>query len=187
MVEQVDVADPDRKLPDLSGVFPGSGREVGLPAQSVDLGGLQQACHEVIGNARRGLGLPVEVDPERLGLDEARLCGRRCGPASRTTGWTLRNTSDADAACPENSIGRIMSTIVRRTIHSGWVSLCPHLAKVVLADVHDVTHGGVHPQTGRSGRRRRAAAATDGRTRPGAGRAPASAPWPDRCRWRYLP
>ena len=71
MVEQVDVADPDREVADLVGVLAGPGGQVGLPPQPVDVSGAPQRFHEVVGDAGRPLGLAVDVDPERLGLDQA--------------------------------------------------------------------------------------------------------------------
>ena len=71
VVEQVDVGEPDWVVTDLGGVFPISGLEVGRPFQPVDVGGCVQPFQELVADARRHQGVGVDVDPERLGFDQA--------------------------------------------------------------------------------------------------------------------
>src|SRR4029453_570223 len=73
VVEDVDVADTNRVIADLCGVLAAARLQVWLPPQPVHIGGALQTFNEVIGNARRTLGVAVDVDPERLGLHQAAL------------------------------------------------------------------------------------------------------------------
>ena len=146
---------------------------VALPPQPVNGSGPEQPLQEVVGDARRHLGFLVDVDPERLGFDQAARCVRRCGPASHTSGSRCPNTSAASATCRGiRSGGSGRPWCAERSRADGsprnpsravGPGRCPGCA------------GRPRPSgAGRCGRCRPCAAAIRGRTHRGGRRAPAS-------------
>ncbi len=157
--------------PDLGSRLPGL--HVALPPQPVDGSGPEQPLQEVVGDARRHLGFLVDVDPERLGFDQAARCVRRCGPASHTSGSRCPNTSAASAACRGTRSGgsgrpwcagrSTADGSPRNPSRAAGPGRCPGCA------------GRPRPsEAGRCGRCHPSAAAIRGRTHRGGRRAPAS-------------
>ena len=182
MVEDVDVGDAHRILADLGRRPRGAGLQIGLPPQPVDVGGALQALEEVVGDAGRALGFAVDVDPERLGLDQPALASVDAHPHLTPAVGRPRTP----AAHPQHVLELDgLDQVDHRAAHDPQrVRLLePHLAQLVRADVLDVAGGGVELQPARRGRCRRPAAATRCRRRRGAGRAPASSPSPGRIAW----
>ena len=149
VVEQIDVAHPDREIADLLGVGSGSCLQVGLPSQSVDVGGAHQSTHEVIGDAGRALGLGVEIDPEPLGLDQPAAtavdahphlapptgCPRTPPPQAKHV-LEFDRADQVDHGAPDDP--QRMGVVVA------------HLAELVLPHVLDVAQGPVETQPAES-------------------------------------
>src|SRR6202165_1504749 len=144
-VEQVEVGEPDRVFADLVGVLAGAGFEVGLPPQPVDVGGALQLLQEVVADAGGHQGVAVDVDPERLGLDQAALAAVDADPYFAPPGGGCR----APTAQPQ----RVLEFEGPDQVDHGaahdpqWVRFVEaQFVHVVLADVLDVARGGVQPQ-----------------------------------------
>ncbi|CKR79162.1 Uncharacterised protein [Mycobacterium tuberculosis] len=149
VVEQVDIGDPDRELVDLRRIIPAARLQIALPAQPINRRGPVQTREEVVGNAGRHLGFPVDVDPERLGFDQAALA------AIDTNSHLTPPVGGARAPAPTPQ--HVAELDRPDKVHHGPADdpqrvglLEAHLAQLVLTDVLDVPTSRVQPQPARA-------------------------------------
>ena len=110
-----------------------------------DVGRAPQAFEEVVGDARRPLRLAVDVDPERLGLDQSALASVDADPHLAPPVRGARTPAPQPQHVLE--LDRLDQVDHRAADDPQRVGLLEaHLPQLILTDVLDVPGGRVEPQ-----------------------------------------